>query len=562
MAGLILATTAGSGNTASGLGLNYLYPLQPLAGRSYLTVRGTSLAGGIEMSTAEADANGNAVGLIQFSDKNTTAADKRVAAIMTTLDGTTANNRGGAIQFLTKKDATSGLTARLTVSNAGSVYTPNLTLDDGAGKATFKAASVNVAGAARYHLYNNGGTAEWYFGQKSATSHDFTLSKNVAGSETDYFSVSSAGYAKTLYNVLDNGAGTATFMGVTTAGQVIADTAGYGVSPLTVTAKTTSPNTIKFLFDFVRITAGSDWTAIDSRIYRQVDSTLFQFLNLESAGNITADFTNYGTASGNLGLQAYNSGYLIKMVPYANSAGIFNPMVAQGDSVIAGGSSGGSPLTIVPWSGTSSGIKLYKDGGVTTKYNTLDDGGGSAIFYGAVHKRGGGDLLVYDQSTVAYKVGHWYNQNGANNFRADMNADSDGGGSWNFYGAAMTYNGNAILTTANGGNLATKAKISGMNNSGGTVTLLSVTGAGAIDCMYFYGQASAYPMTINITVDGTNIFSYTTGSNTSLVYWNGMGSTSSTPIPAGIKWKSSCVVTVALANISYSGYYGIQYALA
>src|SRR5699024_5230967 len=54
-------------------------------------------------------------------------------------------------------------------------------------------------GEARYLVYNEGGVAEWLFGQ-TETSHDFTLSGSVPGSgtESDYFSVSPDGVVTVL----------------------------------------------------------------------------------------------------------------------------------------------------------------------------------------------------------------------------------------------------------------------------------------------------------------------------------------------------------------------------
>lgn len=59
-------------------------------------------------------------------------------------------------------------------------------------------------GQARFHLYNQGNTAEWLFGQKTNTDHDFKLSKSVAGSELDYLTVTSDGVTK-----FDSGYGSA-----------------------------------------------------------------------------------------------------------------------------------------------------------------------------------------------------------------------------------------------------------------------------------------------------------------------------------------------------------------
>jgi len=53
--------------------------------------------------------------------------------------------------------------------------------------------SIYQSGEARYHLYNGGGTAEWRFGQKTNTSHNFILSKLVSGSEFDYLTVDTSG---------------------------------------------------------------------------------------------------------------------------------------------------------------------------------------------------------------------------------------------------------------------------------------------------------------------------------------------------------------------------------
>lgn len=64
--------------------------------------------------------------------------------------------------------------------------------------------SPSFAGQARYHLYNGGATAEWLFGQKTSTDHDFKLSTSVAGSETDRLTVTTGGLLK-----FDSGYGSA-----------------------------------------------------------------------------------------------------------------------------------------------------------------------------------------------------------------------------------------------------------------------------------------------------------------------------------------------------------------
>ena len=59
-------------------------------------------------------------------------------------------------------------------------------------------------GQARYHLYNGNSVAEWLFGQKTSTDHDFKLSTSVVGSETDRLTVTTGGLLK-----FDSGYGSA-----------------------------------------------------------------------------------------------------------------------------------------------------------------------------------------------------------------------------------------------------------------------------------------------------------------------------------------------------------------
>lgn len=107
------------------------------AGRTYLTISGSTLAGVTEFITQQADASGNAVGIIQFSDINSSAADKRVAAITGNLNGSTANNRGGDLIFYTKADAASGLVERLRIMRTGNI---------GIGTSTFGTSAATVLG--------------------------------------------------------------------------------------------------------------------------------------------------------------------------------------------------------------------------------------------------------------------------------------------------------------------------------------------------------------------------------------------------------------------------------
>jgi hypothetical protein len=51
----------------------------------------------------------------------------------------------------------------------------------------------STAGQARFHLYNGGSTAEWLFGQRTSTDHEFRISTQVAGSETERLRIGTAG---------------------------------------------------------------------------------------------------------------------------------------------------------------------------------------------------------------------------------------------------------------------------------------------------------------------------------------------------------------------------------
>jgi hypothetical protein len=107
---------------------------------------------------------------------------------------------------------------RVFIDAAGEVgigtATPGTCLDVAlaAPSATIGNVRIFVSGQARYHLFNGGGTAEWLFGQKTGSSHNFILSKSVAGSESDYLTVDTNGRVgigtlspASLLHVLENG---------------------------------------------------------------------------------------------------------------------------------------------------------------------------------------------------------------------------------------------------------------------------------------------------------------------------------------------------------------------
>lgn len=96
--------------------------VQTLPGRTYLTISGFTRDGILELITQLPDNDGNRVGSIQFTDKNSANADKRIAFISGDLMGSTANDRGGSITFHVKADTGSLQNAVVISSNATTTF--------------------------------------------------------------------------------------------------------------------------------------------------------------------------------------------------------------------------------------------------------------------------------------------------------------------------------------------------------------------------------------------------------------------------------------------------------
>lgn len=111
-----------SGNVGVGTGGND--PVQLDGTRGYVSVRGSTNQGVIEVSTAQADADAVVLGQFAASDVNSVAADKRAGIAFFSLEGTTATNRGGRFSVSTKTDAASGLTERFRVDAKGNAIAP------------------------------------------------------------------------------------------------------------------------------------------------------------------------------------------------------------------------------------------------------------------------------------------------------------------------------------------------------------------------------------------------------------------------------------------------------
>lgn len=165
---------------------------QNTAGRGYVTVKGATGAGAVELQTATADAAGVVVGDMHWIDINSIAADKRVAMIEAQLAGATANNRGGSLILSTKENGTSGLKARLTIYDTGVISTQYNTIDDGYGNMILK----NGSGV---YGYTTGGATR----KLAQVNGSDQVEIGVTASET----LLTGSKVKTANNVLDDGTG-------------------------------------------------------------------------------------------------------------------------------------------------------------------------------------------------------------------------------------------------------------------------------------------------------------------------------------------------------------------
>jgi hypothetical protein len=79
-------------------------PVQVTAGRLYLALKGTTDAGVLEVLTGASDVDNRLIGMVQFTDILSGAADKAIARIKGRLNGSTLGNRGGKVVVEVKSD--------------------------------------------------------------------------------------------------------------------------------------------------------------------------------------------------------------------------------------------------------------------------------------------------------------------------------------------------------------------------------------------------------------------------------------------------------------------------
>ena len=109
------------------VGVGTTDPLQLDGSRGYVSVRGPTGCGVVEASTGQADADAVVLGQFAAADVNSVAADKRAGLAYFSLEGATANNRGGRYSVNTKTDNASGTTERFRIDAKGNVVAPYAT---------------------------------------------------------------------------------------------------------------------------------------------------------------------------------------------------------------------------------------------------------------------------------------------------------------------------------------------------------------------------------------------------------------------------------------------------
>jgi hypothetical protein len=93
------------------------------AGATYLSVRGASASGNLELSSDRTDSDAVGMGGVICNDAAnvTDSSDKRIAQIAMLRSGSTAGRRGGMIEFLTRADNAATATERVRINNIGQV---------------------------------------------------------------------------------------------------------------------------------------------------------------------------------------------------------------------------------------------------------------------------------------------------------------------------------------------------------------------------------------------------------------------------------------------------------
>lgn len=89
--------------------------------RTFLTVKGKSDAGVLELAQGSAETEGATIGQIQFADVYQASSEKNIASITSYSEGSTATRRGGNLVFSTRPDNNDAPREVLRISSSGNV---------------------------------------------------------------------------------------------------------------------------------------------------------------------------------------------------------------------------------------------------------------------------------------------------------------------------------------------------------------------------------------------------------------------------------------------------------
>jgi hypothetical protein len=179
-----------SGNTGIGAGATTGPIDTNNPNRAYLTLRGAGSTtngdnmGVLEFGDAATDQDGRHLGLIQGTDALSTSADKRATGIWMFSDGTTANNRGGALGFYTKANGASGMLERMRITQGGTVlvgtstaYSYRMQVHQ-SGDVWHMAVGDMTAGVIRFAAYSGSGATIQSVNQATSATRDLYLQRD------------------------------------------------------------------------------------------------------------------------------------------------------------------------------------------------------------------------------------------------------------------------------------------------------------------------------------------------------------------------------------------------
>jgi len=168
--------------------------------RRYLTVKGPTGAGVLELAYGGPDTDNVNAGAFYFTDPNMSGAEKRIISIGGVIDGATAGNRGGRLVFNVKPNGGGTLAARMTINTVGV----------GVGKTptTYPlevAGDIDITGTYRINGVPAGGSANyWANGALVGTRPTLNL---VQGSGTIISGTDNAGANRVDITITATGAG-------------------------------------------------------------------------------------------------------------------------------------------------------------------------------------------------------------------------------------------------------------------------------------------------------------------------------------------------------------------